>query len=167
MTSFGQTLLRQYLARLLPVEMHENFRPPWLDGLELDFWYPTLNVAFEFQGGQHYVPRDGDRAGLHTQRANDRRKRQILESRGVLLIRIDAIHLWASALRGRIKAVANHHLRTVPLAAIRNSEFRPLDRQAREYRLALRSRFNCPTAHRRGAEPRRDATRAKFATAHG
>lgn len=160
--SHGQTLLRQYLLHLLPYEMHENSRPPWLEGLEMDFWYPTIRVAIEFQGGQHFVPRDGNVPELHRQWANDRRKRQILSARGVLLIRIEAIHLWFSRLRGRINAVASHNDRHIQMAKVKPSEFRDLNRQAREYRQALRDRFNCPTARRRGGQLRRAAVRARF-----
>lgn len=34
----------------------ENARPSWLYGLELDYFIPDYNIAFEYQGEQHYTP---------------------------------------------------------------------------------------------------------------
>ena len=33
-----------------------HFRPDWLYGLELDIFIPDLNLAFEYQGQQHFHP---------------------------------------------------------------------------------------------------------------
>lgn len=162
--SRGQEILKRYLLRFLPYEMHENVRPDWLFGLELDFWFPQHNLAFEFQGGQHYVPRDGDRAALARQWTNDSRKKHLCRERGVLLIRIDAFHLGGGSLLGRIKAVASHNhfrLPEIKKAFLKTGEKRDLERQSVAYRCMLRETFNCPTAHRRGAQPRRDSMQAR------
>jgi len=74
----------------------DNYRPDWLEGLEIDRYYPTLGIAIEFQGDQHsrMVP------GLHKgpddfqrQIQRDTKKRQILESRGVRLYDINLLYL--------------------------------------------------------------------------
>ena len=33
-----------------------HYRPDWLDRLELDIYIPSLKLAFEYQGQQHFHP---------------------------------------------------------------------------------------------------------------
>lgn len=167
--SYGQQLLREYLLALYPHKMVENYRPEWLHGLEIDFWFPDYNIAIEFQGGQHYVPRDGDIAGLYRQKHNDGRKARTLKMLGIQLIRIDAIHLGRAALLGRIRAVIRHHRRALGLARNYATPFpshkcktKGLDRRAVQYRRLLREQYNCPTARRRGHAPRKRAAKARW-----
>lgn len=163
--SYGQQLLSQYLQHLLPFEVHENARPDWLKGLEMDFWFPGLRLAVEFQGAQHYAPRDGDFHAFRRQRHNDRRKRQVLTARGILLIRVDAIHLGYGALLCRLRSVAKMHGVVLPVRDGREAlrGCRDLDRAARAYRQILRDKHDDPTVRRRGKAPRRDAIRRRFA----
>lgn len=66
MKSYGEKLLKEALDLLIienvfwdkfnikTPNLLINKRPKWLYGLELDFYIPELNLAFEFQGEQHY-----------------------------------------------------------------------------------------------------------------
>jgi hypothetical protein len=67
-----------------------NVRPQWLRGLELDIWIPTLNIAFEYQGIQHYeaVEFFDGKEGLDSRIARDQEKRQLCESHGTMVIEI-------------------------------------------------------------------------------
>lgn len=70
-----------------------TIRPKWLIGsknivLELDGYCETLNLAFEFQGKQHYEPIFG-KEGFDQLIVNDCLKKQICEKNNIKLIIID------------------------------------------------------------------------------
>lgn len=98
---------------LLGIQHLDNFRPDWLEGMELDRYYPTLGVAIEFQGDQHFrvVP------GMHKGPADfqkqvdlDRRKRQICEQNGVKLYDITILDLDRFRVKDLMKKVARDGL---------------------------------------------------------
>lgn len=109
----GEWLMR-CLLDLMVDEKHfvDNARPPWLvsgDGggrMELDRWYSSSAVAFEFQGAQHY--RAGDISSeieLAGQRARDNLKAGICSRTGVRLVEITAYDLSIQGLRQKIGAL--------------------------------------------------------------
>lgn len=57
-----------------------NSRPPFLDGLELDIYYPTLKFAIEADGFTHEASRK--------QKQNDKKKDWICEYNKIYLLRI-------------------------------------------------------------------------------
>ena len=65
-------------------------RPEWLDGLELDGYCEELNLAFEYNGGQHYrfTPHfhKGDCKEFHAQVKRDVDKRKVCAKRDIKLI---------------------------------------------------------------------------------
>lgn len=65
-----------------------HHRPKWLEGLEIDIFIPELNLAFEYQGIQHYEPVShwGGLKQLEKQQKNDKRKKELCEKHGVDLI---------------------------------------------------------------------------------
>jgi hypothetical protein len=63
----------------------DNYRPSWLMGLELDRYYKNLNLAFEFQGDQHYTDPD--------QQRRDREKVDLCVPNNVLLLQLKASDL--------------------------------------------------------------------------
>jgi hypothetical protein len=77
-------------------DARSQWRPKWLSGLSVDIFVPSLNVAFEYQGVQHFrsVPRFGGEEGFRNQQARDARnqqardarKRRLLTSQGVALV---------------------------------------------------------------------------------
>lgn len=84
-TSYGQSLLKQYLELFLPYfPFQENFRPPWLFGMELDFYNDLLRLALEFQGDQHYAP-TGLFGDCTEQQKRDWRKRKLCVKRKILI----------------------------------------------------------------------------------
>ena len=88
-----EDLVGEMLAFWYPNEtVYRNYRPPWLLGMELDFYFPDLKFAVEVNGAQHYlfVPVMQDDPEKYTdQRRRDSRKRQIMKERGehVVVIR--------------------------------------------------------------------------------
>ncbi len=92
MSSYGQTLLADYLWALTGQRPTIDAKPEWAQLLELDLFYPQWDLAVEFQGQQHYVPTYGGNA-LRRQQMADKRKRDLCEANGILLIRLDLVDL--------------------------------------------------------------------------
>lgn len=69
-------------------EVLMHYRPQWLNGLELDIYVPSKNIAFEYQGIQHIKPVKhwGGKEKLLIQQEHDKRKKKICEDLGVKLI---------------------------------------------------------------------------------
>lgn len=85
----SETLLFQLICRIFPdQEVLRHFRPDWLDGLELDIFIPSENIAIEYQGQQHFHPVAvwGGRSGLEALKRRDRLKASICREKGVSLV---------------------------------------------------------------------------------
>lgn len=70
------------------VEIVREARLPWLGAQRLDAFVPSLDLAIEYQGEQHYLPLEhwGGDAGLAARRELDERKRDACARAGVRLI---------------------------------------------------------------------------------
>lgn len=82
-------LVRCVEAALPDVEIVRQARPPWLGaGQSLDILIPSLELAIEYQGEQHYVALEhwGGEAGLATRRELDERKRDACLRAGIRLV---------------------------------------------------------------------------------
>jgi hypothetical protein len=82
-------LVRCVEAALPDVEIVRQARPPWLGrGQSLDILIPSLEVAIEYQGEQHYVALEhwAGEAGLAARRELDERKRDACLRAGVRLV---------------------------------------------------------------------------------
>lgn len=68
-----------------------HYRPPWLEGLELDIFVEQHNIGIEFQGRQHseaFEHLGGERALKNTQR-HDKRKVRLCKQAGVKLVFVE------------------------------------------------------------------------------
>lgn len=89
--SVGENRLYQIVCQIFSARLvlcHQ--RPAWLLGLELDIYLPTLNLAFEYQGQQHFnaiEPWGGEEA-LKGIKERDARKAHICNQVGVKLITV-------------------------------------------------------------------------------
>lgn len=104
----GEWLMRCCLDLLVSDRnFFDNARPQWLvtgDGsgrLELDRWYYSASVAFEFQGAQHFQlgPLTPTPARLHSQQSRDRLKAQLCADEGIRMIYLTAADLDFVRLR--------------------------------------------------------------------
>lgn len=85
----GQPHLRHCVAAALPgVPILEEASPEWLGRQRLDLFLPSLGLAIEYQGEQHYaaLPHWGGEAGLAARRELDERKRDACARAGVRLL---------------------------------------------------------------------------------
>jgi hypothetical protein len=111
--SRGEELTRQILEDVFGTTF-PNIRPEWLVNpdtgrlLELDCYSEEMNLAFEYQGLQHYEPVDffGGTEAYDSQVKRDKIKRQLCKTRGVTLVEIDSRnfsqYLETGVLRQRI-----------------------------------------------------------------
>lgn len=91
-TAIGRLIQQQFPFQ----EIQRNIRPEWLvteqnERLELDFYLPELELAFEVQGEQHYhyIPYFHREPGdFEKQIARDKAKRRICAANNVCLIEV-------------------------------------------------------------------------------
>lgn len=85
-----EKLCRKYLEYKFKVPFQKLF-PKWLNGLQLDGYNEQLNLAFEYNGKQHYEyikHFHKSKKEFITQQQRDILKRKILKEKGVHLIDI-------------------------------------------------------------------------------
>jgi len=72
-------------------EILRHHHPDWLGGLEIDVYLPRLDLAFEYQGQQHFhaIRAWGGEKALQTLKDRDLRKAKFCSERGTRLITID------------------------------------------------------------------------------
>jgi len=102
----AKKVLDQYFGN---IKHFDNHRPDWLNGMELDRYYPTMGIAIEFQGDQHsrIVPimQKGPEDFQH-QVNLDTKKRHICESRGIKLHSINLLDLDRFRIQNFAKSLA-------------------------------------------------------------
>ena len=85
----SETILFHIVKDIYPNEnIKRHYRPDWLEGLELDIYIPSIKLAFEYQGIQHFkaVEHWGGQKQLEKQQEHDQRKARICEGLGICLI---------------------------------------------------------------------------------
>lgn len=92
-------------------DFRDNARPAWLvsgDGsgrFELDRWYRSAKVAFEFQGSQHYQPDTSLHAGINEfqqQQWRDNLKAGICARQGIRYVEIPANELGVDFMLAKL-----------------------------------------------------------------
>jgi len=87
----GESILANIVKNIFPSrDILRNYRPEWLEGLELDVFVSDKNIGFEYQGQQHYRPMKhwGGEEAFKRGLERDERKRHICKALGVELIEI-------------------------------------------------------------------------------
>lgn len=163
--SYGQSLLKEFLQLAVAYPFLEDYRPDWLHGMELDFYFPDLKFGVEFQGDQHFM--DTETFGsCCSQRERDGRKRMICKQNGVILQQFTAFDLQATRVRSKLKWVfrcleRKRCFRGGWFKIPHKPQLRELSQRAIAYRKQLINSFDSPTARRRGR------SRAKAFSRHG
>jgi len=83
----GEVALAHLVKRFFP-DASREYSPSWLKGQRIDVFIPSLQVALEFHGQQHYEPVEyfGGRKGFLRTKERDQRKAQACREAGVILI---------------------------------------------------------------------------------
>lgn len=154
--SYGQELAIKWLSLYIKRQPdYTNYRPNWLNGLELDAYWEREKIALEFQGDQHYVPLFGQE-DLYKQRYNDKCKRKLCEDIGITLVQIDACDLYFAAMNKRIKTVFGKKGRPKIKHNVRmTDEFNRLEMNSKSYRTLLNEKYGAPSAAKRGSKKRK------------
>jgi hypothetical protein len=88
----SETILYQIVCNLFPkAKVIHHHRPDWLGGLELDIFLPSENLAFEYQGQQHFHPIEawGGEDALRELQERDKKKKILCDLQHIKLITID------------------------------------------------------------------------------
>ncbi len=120
--------------------MYENYRPDWLHGLELDFFFPKLRLGVEFQGDQHFVPTKAFGSQFQ-QRKRDKQKFILCKVNGVKLLRLTADDLRYGRLRGKLRK-----LKVTMLHGPKHHVKKVLGKLSEDYRKLLVEKFDSPSA---------------------
>ncbi|MEX0621701.1 MAG: hypothetical protein WD187_01800 [Candidatus Woykebacteria bacterium] len=102
----AKRILDQYFGQFRKID---NVRPDWLERLEIDRFYPTLGLAIEFQGDQHYRVVPGMHAGpedFQKQVTLDSKKIGLVEKQGYKLFSINLYDLDRFRVRNLFKTMA-------------------------------------------------------------
>ena len=135
--SYGQQLLHDYLKLLLNRNDFEiNYRPNWLDSLEIDIYCDNLRLAIEFNGDHHY--RETSYCiNIKSVRFNDKKKKQLCKKLNIKLVIIDAVDLEYTRLCGKIgfKEITRQIYKDKEIM----DELRKLNNKSTEYRKTLKN----------------------------
>lgn len=88
----NETLLSNIVKKIFDGnDVIRHHRPEWLEGLELDVFVPNFQLAFEYQGQQHFKPIKawGGEEALSRLKERDNKKRQLCELNSIRLIAVD------------------------------------------------------------------------------
>jgi len=84
----GEAIMKEIVSFLTTSRNYlDNARPAFLEGMELDRYFPKDDVAFELNGNQHYVATElYDEETVRKQRLRDAAKRDICAREGTNLV---------------------------------------------------------------------------------
>ena len=105
----SETILYELIKNIFPqyrTTIKRHFRPEWLKGLELDVFIEELNIAFEYQGIQHFkaVEHWGGKDSLIDLKKRDKRKARLAKNHGITLVYINYDEpLFEDFIRFKIK----------------------------------------------------------------
>jgi hypothetical protein len=98
--------LHQIVKAIFPdVLVQREASPPWLGRQRLDIYMPTLKLAIEYQGAQHFSPvaAFGGEAGFARARERDELKKNLCEANGIELVYVHhGEALTAPSIRRRL-----------------------------------------------------------------
>lgn len=88
----NETILFNIITTMFPSEeIRRHDRPSWLEGLELDIFLPSQQLAIEYQGIQHFqsIEAWGGQEALENVKRRDLRKAQLCRKNGIKLLYVN------------------------------------------------------------------------------
>lgn len=88
---YNETKLFVYISSLFKSEEIIRNSRSFLDGLQLDIFIPSLKVAFEYQGCQHFIYPNyyhKTKEEFELQQFRDNRKKELCNKNGIILVEI-------------------------------------------------------------------------------
>lgn len=90
-----QEIVEDYVRQWCPTyTILSDYRPTWMDGLELDIWMPFPGIAIEVHGEQHYywIPSlQKTPYSFLRQKKNDSKKRKLCKQGKIRLFEVKAV----------------------------------------------------------------------------
>lgn len=86
-----ESMLFLRMRAILPgAKVMHNYRPAWLEGLELDIFVEDFNLGIEYQGVQHSEPMDhlGGEKAFKAVRRRDKKKAALCKAHGITLLEV-------------------------------------------------------------------------------
>jgi hypothetical protein len=143
--SYGQYLARRFLKRTLGHYFLENFRPFWLNGLELDYYYPRYQLGVEFNGDQHYFHTSF--GSPDAQRRRDIIKKQLCKENNVRLVILHARDLnKKDFIKCFQDKLGKDFFSKNKLKKFTYRDFADVNNKSIKYRHILKNNFNSRTA---------------------
>jgi hypothetical protein len=83
----GEAALAELVKRIFP-DASREYSPPWLRGQRIDIFIPSLQVALEYHGEQHYGPVEyfGGKESFLRTKERDQKKAKACKDAGAILI---------------------------------------------------------------------------------
>lgn len=106
-TFIGEELMKTMLGSSIFSHYLDNYKPSWLNGLELDRYYPALRIAFEFQGEQHTTfsfSKHNNHDDFFSQYERDASKKAILTRKKITLVEYNASELSPPIFSSKLSA---------------------------------------------------------------
>ena len=90
-TWINESVLFRQIQNIFPdKQILRHYRPPWLEGMEIDIFLPEINLGIEYQGQQHFHPIRawGGKKSFEKLQERDARKKILCAQFGILLAEI-------------------------------------------------------------------------------
>lgn len=136
--SDGQKHAWNVLRHLFRESILLNYKHPQMHhsvshrSMELDIYIPSMKLAFEYQGGQHYLQTTMTSSALATQQKKDEEKRQMCKQLGITLIEIP---YWWDMSTNQIIATINRHRPDIHLPPVmRENRFMGIVQKGSNYK---------------------------------
>ena len=86
--NISENRLYRFISNNIELNIVRQYKPKWLNKKSLDIFIKDLNIAIEYQGEQHFVPKEhfGGKETFETQKQRDIDKYNACKEHGIKLL---------------------------------------------------------------------------------